>query len=304
MTHSALQHTEIESDILRREMPRRPLGRTGHTASVLTVGGVKWDTRLTDAEAVELLHRAMDLGVNTLDTAHAYGNGESERKMGLAIEGHRDQVFLCTKTADRTYDGAMRQMELSFRRLRTEVVDLMFVHSVDTAEQGEQILQPNSVLKAIEELKQAGHIRFIGVSGHWVKHVMLRLLQEYPFDAVLFPAGLFNAAYRYSFVEDVLPYARQRGIAVLGMKVFGAGRVAHASTIEPYLRYSLHLPLDTAVIGFDSIRQLEETVRIVKSQPPPLSQAEIQTLLPECLAVTQEWNEGEFDWVSHYRQSR
>lgn len=302
MTQTAPNALSAAQDpLLTAEMPRRPLGRTGHLASLLTVGGVKWDTRLTDAEAVNLLHRALDLGVNTLDTAHAYGNGESERKMGLALEGRRDQVFLCTKTLDRTYDGAMRQMELSLRRLRTQCVDLMYVHAVDTEEQGEQVLRPRGVLRAMEEMRANGHLRFIGVSGHWVKHVMQRLLREYPFDAVLFPAGLFNLAYGYCFLEEVLPLARERGMAVLGMKVFGAGRVAHARSIEPYLRYTLHQSIDTAVIGFDSVRQLEEAVRIVKSLPPPLDAAEYAELLPECLAITQEWAEGEFDWVSHYR---
>ena len=97
-------------------MPKRPLGRFGWNASVLTLGGVKWDTLRTDEEAVSLIHRAIELGINTFDTAHLYGNGESERKLGLALDGVRNQVWVETKVIDRTYDGAMKQMEASLKR--------------------------------------------------------------------------------------------------------------------------------------------------------------------------------------------
>ena len=124
------------------------------------------------------------------------------------------------------------------KRLRTDYVDLLFVHSLDTEDQREQIMQAESVLKAIEEYRRAGNVRYIGVSGHWVKDVMLRILGEYKFDAVLFPVGLFNIAYNYSFLDTVLPFARSKEMAVLGMKVYGAGRVKQAASIAPYLRYS------------------------------------------------------------------
>jgi aryl-alcohol dehydrogenase-like predicted oxidoreductase len=292
-----------ESDeLLTAPMPQRPLGHTGWNASVLTLGGVKWDTQCTDDEAAELIHRAMELGVNTFDTAHIYGDGESERKLGLALEGRRDKIWLNTKVIDRTYDGAMRQMETSLKRLRTDRVDLMFVHSLDSEEHRQQILAPNSVLKAVEEMKAARHIRHIGISGHWVKDVMAQILTEYDFEAVLFPIGLFNHAYDYRFVDTVLPVARQRNMAVFGMKVFGAGRVKHAASIEPYLRHALHVPVDSMIIGSDSIRQLEGKVRIIKSGPPALTDAERAALVPEAIAITQEWDMEEFNWVSGYEQ--
>jgi aryl-alcohol dehydrogenase-like predicted oxidoreductase len=293
--------SRASDDVLLAPMPTRPLGQLGWNASVLTLGGVKWDTQCTDSEAVALIHRAFELGVNTFDTAHLYGDGESERKLGLGLDGLRDKVWVNTKIGDRTYDGAMRQIELSLKRLRMDRVDLMFVHSLDNEEQRQQIMGPNSVLKAVEEMRAAGHIRYIGVSGHWVKDVMARILTEFPFDAVLFPIGLFNHAYGYDFPSTILPIARERNMATLGMKVFGAGRVKHAASVEPYLRYSLHVPVDTMVIGTDSIAQLEEKVRIIKSGPAPLSAAERDQLVPEALAVTQSWDEGEFDWVQGYR---
>ncbi len=293
---------EPELDIVSAPMPTRLLGNFGWNASVLTLGGVKWDVLNDDAGAVAVVHKAMELGVNTFDTAHIYGNGESERKLGLAMQGVRDRYWINTKVIDRTYDGAMRQMETSLKRLQTDHVDLMFVHSVDNEEHYQQIMAPNSVLKAVEEMKAAGHIRHIGVSGHWVKDVQARLLHEYPFEAVLFPAGLFNLAYKYNFLETIVPIARSRNMAVLGMKIYGAGRIKQARSLVPYLRYSLHQEVDTLVIGMDTPAHVEATVRVIKAQPPPLTEAEIAGLLPEAVAITQEWDEHEFSWVQGYEK--
>jgi aryl-alcohol dehydrogenase-like predicted oxidoreductase len=291
-----------DAELVSKPLPQRPLGKLGWNASVLTLGGVKWDVKCSDAEAAALVHRAIELGVNTFDTAHIYGNGESERKLGLALEGERHRIWLNTKVIDRSYDGAKRMFETSLQRLRTDYVDLLFVHSLDTEDQREQIMQAESVLKAIEEYRRAGNVRYIGISGHWVKDVMLRILGEYAFDAALFPVGLFNRAYNYSFVDSVLPYARAKEMAVLGMKIYGAGRVKQAGSIAPYLRYAIQQDIDTAVIGMDSIAHLEETVRILKSDPTPLSEAEVQVLLPEAIAITQEWDEHEFSWVQGYEK--
>ncbi len=294
--------TEPETDILALPMPTRPLGNFGWNASVLTLGGVKWDVLNDDAGAIAVVHKAMELGVNTFDTAHVYGNGESERKLGLAMQGVRERYWINTKVIDRTYDGAMRQIETSLQRLQTDYVDLMFVHSVDSEEHRDQIMAQNSVLKAVEEMKAAGHIRHIGVSGHWVRDVQAQMLEEYPFEAVLFPAGIFNLAYKYNFLETVLPVARKHNMAVLGMKIYGAGRVKKAASLAPYLRYSLHQDVDTLVIGMDTPAHVEATVRLIKANPPALTAAEIAATLPEAIAITQEWDEHEFSWVQGYEK--
>ncbi len=286
------------------DLPVRPLGRTGWHASVITLGGVKWDTRCTEDEAIAIIRRAIELGINVVDTAHGYGNGQSETRLGLALEGLRDRVFLSTKTWQRSYDDAMREMEESLRRLRVDRVDLMVVHSLDDEEEYRQIMARPSVLDAMERLRDEGLVRHIGVSGHWVKHVLQRIITEYPFDAVICPAGLFNVAYGYTFHDTVIATARNRGMAVLGMKVFGAGRVRHAQSIEPYLRYSLHQPVDTLIIGADSVTDVEEIVRIASSSPPPLAPEEVEALLPEAIAITQEFEPGEFRWISHYLEAR
>lgn len=292
--------TATADDTLLAPMPRRRLGRTGWNASALTLGGVKWDTQIPERDAVALVHRAIELGVNTFDTAHDYGKGESERRLGLALEGRRDGLWINTKSTKRTYDDARREIDESLARLKTNHVDLFFLHALNEDEDYERASKPEGVLRMVEEYRKAGHIRHVGVSGHHYRRNMLRFIQEQTLDAILCPVGLFNVAYEYNYFDDVVPMARRRGMAVLGMKVFGAGRAKHATSREPYLRYSLNQDIDTAVIGCDSIAQLEETVRIVKAEPPPLSDPEARAAFPEIMSITQAWDQGEFNWVKHY----
>ncbi len=283
-------------------LPRRRLGKIPWEASLLTLGGVKWDHAIPEAEAVELIHRALELGVNTIDTAHGYSAGKSEERLGLALEGRRDEIFLSTKSTDRTRDGARRQIEKSLQRLRTDRIDLFFLHGLDDAEDLKRILAPDSVLDAVREFQDAGVIRHVGVSGHWYKESMLELIQQTELDAILCPVGLFNEAYRYDYREQVIPAARERNLAVMAMKILGAGRAKHARSIEPYLRYAYRQPVDTLVIGCDSIPQLEEIVEILSNEPEPLRPDELPALYKEAQAVTQSWDKGEFAWVNHYRK--
>ncbi len=287
-------------DTLLAPMPTRKLGGTGWQASVLTLGGVKWDTLISETEAVGLIHRAIELGVNTFDTAASYGNGQSEERLGLALQGHRDKVFVSTKTGKRDYDGAKADIEQSLKRLRTDRIDLYFIHSVEGDDDTNNVIAGQGVLKALHEYRDAGHIRHIGVSGHWYKHNMARVIQELDLDAALMPVGLFNEAYNYSYVKEVIPVARKHGLAVMGMKIMGAGRVKHVADVAPYLRFAINQDIDTAVIGCDSIEQLEQNVRLIKSNPAPLTRAEAEALFDEAKAVTQQWDPLEFNWVQHY----
>jgi aryl-alcohol dehydrogenase-like predicted oxidoreductase len=289
---------------LRNPMPTRPLGNLGWQASVLTLGGVKWDFKCTPEEAVALIRRAYELGVNTFDTALVYSNGESERRLGVALEGIRDQVWINTKTSRRPGAHARQDLEGSLLRLRTDRVDLMFIHALDDEQDLARVLAPDGCLAELRKAKEEGLIRFLGVSGHWHKQSMLKLLEREPLDAILIPVGIFNEAYGYSYFRDVVPLARSKGMAILGMKVYGAGRIQHVADLEPYLRFSLGQDLDSAVIGMESIAQLEQTVSLLKRQPPlePLPPQETEALFAEARRVTQQFDAGEFNWVSHYRR--
>jgi aryl-alcohol dehydrogenase-like predicted oxidoreductase len=277
-------------------IPRRPLGRTGWSASVLGLGGVRYNF-LDDEGAAAVVHRALDLGINVIDTAHGYS--DSEHKIGLALAGRRQEVFLHTKSGQRTYDSLKAEFEESLRRLQTDVVDLFFIHGIHDEADRRQILQPGGVLKAVEEYRAAGHIRFVGLSGHNDREAMRQALRDYDFDAVLFPLGAFNRV-RYSFEEAILPVAREKGLAVLGMKIAGSGKLKEAADVAPYFRYSLNLPVDVAVVGVDNLEQLEQNVAAVRAGLPPLTAAEWEALRQEAWDLTREFREGEWCWLPEH----
>ncbi|MDH7570592.1 MAG: aldo/keto reductase [Armatimonadota bacterium] len=276
-------------------MPRRRLGSTGWEVSMLALGGVNYHL-LPDAEAAAVVHRALDLGINMVDTAAAYGKGESERKIGLVMAERRGEVFLNSKTGDRTRDGALASVEQSLKRLRTDHIDLLFVHGVENEEDARRILQRPGVLDALEELRAAGVVRYLGLSGHNDRDAMLACLREYPFDAVLFPVGAANRV-RYSFEETILPYAHERGMIVLGMKLMLMGKVRETRDPSVYLRYSLNLPIHAGVVGVDNMAQLEYNVAVAKGSLDPVEGEALQQLLAEARDVTAHFSEGQWCWL-------
>jgi len=283
-------------------MPTRGLRGLGHHASLLTLGGVKWDSQIPEADAIDLIHRAIELGVNTFDTAPIYGKGKSETRLGKALAGQRDRFWITTKTTQRGYDDAKRDIEGSLERLQTDTIDLLLVHGVDNDDDASKILDPRGVLKVIAQFRDAGHIKHVGVSGHHYKHNMTRVIEAYDFEAVLLPAGIFNEACGYSYLKGVVPVARRLGLAVMGMKIMGAGRAKHTADPPLYLRYALGQDIDTAVVGCESIAQLEYNVAVVKSQAGPPEDAEVEALFPEARAATGAWDAGGFNWVAHYKR--
>jgi len=244
------------------QLRKRPLGKTGFDVSILALGGVKYNF-LDDQDAAAVVHRALDLGINYIDTA--YGYKESERKIGLATSERRDEVFLATKTGKRDRDGAGPEIEESLQRFQTDCIDCFQIHWVDTEEDIKAIFAPNGVIKLLEELRTTGTIRFIGVTGHRAPMVA-KVLREYPFDILLTPMGAMHGAVR-PFFDTVLDAARENGTGVLGMKAmayeFLAAHKEHA------LRYVLGLPgVSAAVVGVDTIEQLEEHVSVAAAFKP------------------------------------
>jgi len=256
-------------------LPMRTLGATGCEVTVLALGGVKYNMR-SDAHAAGVVNRALDLGINYIDTAHSYE--DSERKIGLVLRDRREGVFLATKTERRDRDGARREIEASFRRLQTDSIDLIQVHDLATEQQLAQAMGPDGALRAMEEYVEAGRVRFIGVTGHRYPALLAKALEEYPFDTLLVSLGAMQAAVR-PFYETVMPVAQARGVGVIGMKVMAHGWFGEEGVAEPALRFVLGLEgVATALVGVDDVRQLEQNVRVAR-ECRPLSDAERDALL-------------------------
>ena len=258
-------------------IPTRPFGRHSFPVSLLALGGWHLGVPKTDAAAVKLAHAAIAAGITFLDNAWDYNEGLSEERMGKAIEDRRDQVFLMTKVCTHGRDAkvAMRQLEQSLKRLRTDYLDLWQIHEVVFDDEPKRHFAKGGVVEALEKAKQQGKVRFVGFTGHKTPRLHLEMLAyDYPWDACQLPLNCFDATFR-SFEEQVLPELNRRGIAAIGMKSFGGdARAITQKVVSPSdaLRYALSLPIATLVSGIDTPKILKQNVDIA-SRFRPMSAA-------------------------------
>ena len=255
------------------DIPIRPLGATGMMVSALGVGGYHIGKMQRASEAVRLVQAAIDAGITFMDNAWEYHEGRSETLMGKAIGDRRERVFLMTKvcTHGRDKREAMRQLEQSLRRLRTDHLDLWQVHECVYENDPERHFARNGVIEALDEAKRQGKVRFVGFTGHKHPDIHLEMLaHDYNFDACQLPLNCFDASFR-SFERTVLPVLLSRGIAPLGMKsLSGDGRQVKKKvvTAEQALRYAMSLRVATTICGMDSMRVLRQNIRIASGFKP------------------------------------
>jgi hypothetical protein len=194
---------------MRGEMLYRELGSTGVQVSVIGVGGAHLGRpKISEEEAIKLVHQAIDRGINFLDNSWDYNEGRSEERVGkaLAQEGYRNKAFVMTKIDGRTKTNAARQIETSLQRLKVDHIDLLQHHEVIRFDDPDRIFNEGGAMEAFLEAKQAGKIRFIGFTGHKDPHVHLYMLEVakkhgFHFDTVQMPNNIMDAHFR-SFAED------------------------------------------------------------------------------------------------------
>lgn len=258
---------------MANEIPRRPLGATGDMVSALGLGGYHIGRMKNERDALRIVHAAIDAGVTFMDNAWEYHDGRAETIMGKAIADRRDRVFLMTKvcTHGRDKREAMRQLEQSLRRLRTDVLDLWQIHECVYDNDPDRHFAHGGAIDALEQAKRQGKVRFIGFTGHKHPDIHLAMLaHDFTFDTCQLPLNCFDASFR-SFEEQVLPVLVRRGIAPLGMKsLSGDGRqvTRKVVTAEEALRYAMSLPVATTISGIDSMRVLRQNLRVAAGFTP------------------------------------
>jgi predicted aldo/keto reductase-like oxidoreductase len=268
------------------EIPRRALGRTGVEVSALALGGYHLGLVKTEREAARIVREAIDAGVDFMDNAWEYHEGKSEEWMGRALEGRRHEVFLMSKvcTHGRDRRTAMRQLEQTLRRLKTDYLDLWQIHEVVHDNDPDLHFAEGGVVEALEQARREGKVRFVGFTGHKDPSIHLKMLShDYPFDACQLPLNCFDATFR-SFEQQVLPELLRRGIAPLGMKSMGGEGDAvrrRAVSATEALRYAMSLPVASTVSGIDSLKVLRQNLRIARDFTP-MSADEMQTLRTRC----------------------
>ncbi|MEX0330664.1 MAG: aldo/keto reductase [Puniceicoccaceae bacterium] len=298
-------------------MPMRNLGRTGFRVGIFSLGcqaaiEVKGNEKL----AVDIMNRAIDLGVNYFDTSNVYGRGASEEHVGLVMRDRRREVFLASKTTRRDYDTAMSHLELSFKRMHTDHLDLWQIHNLKEMEEVDRLFAPDGALKAFQQAKEEGLVRFIGVTGHYEPNVLRELISRVNLDCILMAVNAADPHY-LSFIEHLLPVALEKEMGIIGMKVATRGRML--STWEPdpleeqpermrtakpgsitmseSLAYNFSLPVSTNIVGVDNVEQLEANMRCAANFMP-LSEPQMRDLEKRTLPIVRQalyfrrWNLG------------
>jgi aryl-alcohol dehydrogenase-like predicted oxidoreductase len=294
-------------------MPTRNLGKTGYKVGIFSLGGQAAIERTNnEAIAVPIIERALDLGVNYIDTSSIYGGPDrwSEQYVGKVMKHRRGDAFLATKTKERTRDGSMRMIDTSLKLLQTDHVDLWQLHDIGTMTDINEIFAKGGAMEALLEARDQKIVRYLGITGHYRPDSLIEAIHRYPFDTILMAV---NAAdpHHYSFSEQLLPLAVEKQMGIIGMKVPARGRLLSTWTPPPIeqqkhtwegmvlaptpgtidmrqaMYYSLSLPVSTVIIGCDSIAQLEQNVQLAR-EFTPLNQQQMAALTEKSQSVSKQ----------------
>lgn len=267
-------HTEetppVDTPVEHVALPTRPLGATGFDVTILGLGGQATIERHgNDTKAYEIITRALDLGVNYIDTAPIYGNGISETYIGRVMKDRRDDVFLATKSHDYSYEGTMRLVKDSLERLQTDHIDLYQHHNVSSDSQLDRILAEDGALRAFRELKEKGVISHIGITSHSPR-ILLRALEHDDYECMLItlnPAGAIMPDREY--LMPFLRKAQEKNVGVIAMKLASRGTlVSEDAPMKELLRYAWSFPISTAIVGISETWQIEENAASAHDATP------------------------------------
>ena len=278
-----------------KAMPTRNLGKTGYKVGIFSLGGQAALEKPNNFDvAVPIIERALDLGVNYLDTSSIYGGPDrwSEQYVGKVMAKRRNEAFLATKTKERTREGSMRMIDRSLELLDTDHVDLWQLHDVGTQYDVDEIFAKGGAMEALLEMQEQKVVRYLGITGHYRPEALIECIHRHDFDCILMA---MNAAdpHHYSFNEHLLPLAVEKQMGIIGMKIPGRGRLLSSwnppsieqqkhswegmtiQTTSPgtlnmreAMYYTLSRPVSTVIIGCDSAAQLDENVQLAREFTP------------------------------------
>lgn len=288
-------------------METRPFGRTGESFPILSFGGQRIVDahHCTEEQAIEIVNTAIDRGIRYFDTAHVYSNGQAETRLGKVVKHRRSEMWIATKTADTTREGALRQLDTSLIRLNTDHVDEWRLHNVWDYARLDAFTGRGGALEAAIQARDEGMVRYISISCHTDPQIMVEALERFPFDSVLIDVSALSH-FMFSFVEEFLPVANTKGVATIGMKVLGIGSLVHE--VERSLRYAFGLPVSTVIVGMESIAQLEQNLAIAETFTPMTDSERlvffkdiIHLVTPEKMSWKSTSYENPTEWIPRNR---
>ena len=246
-------------------LPQRRLGKTNRMVSCIGFGGgsryCNWVT--DDRQHQMLIDYAIKLGITYWDSARSYGNGICEERYGKYLTPkYRNQIFLNSKTQERTYDGVMKEIEISLKTLKTDYLDLYCMHGIDKVDQVNALLNPTTGgYKAFLKLKKEGTVKNIGFSYHKWNDASAKCFESFDVDAVLCP---INASKFTGNEDNMIPIATKRDIGIIAIKILGQNMLIGNVSGDDLIRYTLSLPVSVANVGIDGWPALESTVAVAK----------------------------------------
>jgi predicted aldo/keto reductase-like oxidoreductase len=295
-------------------IPYRTLGRSGEKVSLIGLGGYHIGIQPTVEESIQIIHAAIDQGINFMDNCWDYNGGESEIRMGKALRGgYRKRVFLMTKTDGQVKGAWEKQLHESLRRFQTDVIDLVQFHEVVRMEDPDRIFGSGGAFEAALAARKAGKIRYIGFTGHKDPEIHLKMLNtgfkhSFTFDTVQMPLNVMDAHY-HSFAKKVVPVCVKHGIGVLGMKPLAFGLIMKSHTVSAMecLHYAMNLQTSVVINGCDSMERLNQALEAARTFHP-MSEAQVAALLKKTAGAAANGGfepfktSNQFDGTSHNPQ--
>ncbi len=238
---------------------RRRLGRTGLEVSVIGFGGT-WISELPMEEAKRVVRRAFELGINYFDTAKL--DGDSEEKIGVALEDVRDKCVIATKTGSRTRKDVYSDIKCSLKRLRTDRLDIIQLHGIDDEKTLEKAINFGGALEACKRARSEGLVDFIGITGH-KPHVLVKAIKTNEFDTVLVPINIVTR----QALEELVPLAKSMNIGIVAMKPLSA-KTSNLITClyKPSLSLLSDEPDLKSLLGSDKETMVKTALRFILAQ--------------------------------------
>jgi predicted aldo/keto reductase-like oxidoreductase len=255
---------------------RRRLGKSDAELSIIGIGGYHLGlANVQEQDAIAIIRRALDEGINFLDNCWDYNAGVSEERMGKALQdGYRQKAFLMTKIDGRTGPEARKQIEQSLQRLKTDHVDLIQIHEVIRMTDPEQAFKPGNVIDVLQQARKEGKVRFIGFTGHKSPEMHIHMIETavqhgFQFDTVQMPVNALDHHYD-SFGQKVIPLAQKHDIAVLGMKPLSNAAILKTNTITAAeaLHYAMSVPVTITITGCETMANLEQALGVARNFKP------------------------------------
>ncbi len=228
------------------------LGRTELMVTQIGFGGIPIQ-RLSDKDAVKVVRRCLDLGINFIDTANGYTT--SEERIGKAIKGRREDVYIATKTFARSHEEIKEHLDLSLKRLNVDYIDLYQFHQVNDLDAMKKILDPeNGLIQDFEDARKAGKIRHIGATAHKMDTAK-ELIKSGRFETVMFPFNVVTC----EPADELLSLCREYDVGFINMKPMAGGMLEDAAVAFKYL---FQFPDIVIIPGIEKVNEIEEIVSL------------------------------------------